>query len=195
MAVNDSLLLLAQGRAGVTVYRLEGLGGVEFVRNINSTAVVFAFDVAMSGDHGYIAWGTAGLHVVDLRRLHVGSGFVGALQTDFAAKAVAIAGSYALISQLSKLEIADVRSPAAPVLVGVAPVPGNPASLTVFATTAYVSGGSDGVQLINIADSANPIPSGTINLGGTIMGVDADELFLYAVDQDNGLIVTGVQCE
>jgi hypothetical protein len=196
VAANDSLVFLAQGRADVAVYRVTSPGGPEFAQRIGATGGIFAFDVAVSGSYAYVSWGTAGLQVIEIDRIGTPAPpVVASLATSGAAKGIAISGQHAVVAVTSGLEVIDIQLPTAPVLNGLLGAPGNSSFVTVSGSTAYLASGLVGVHVISIRDPMKPTITGSLNSGGTVLGVAADRFFAYVVDRDDGLVVTAAQCE
>jgi hypothetical protein len=195
VTVQDSLVFLAQERAGITVFLVRPGQRPLFLQNINSSAVVSAFDVATSASYAYVAWGTAGLQVIDITRLGAPNPIAVSHPTLAAARGVALFDHYVLLAvSTAGLQIVDVQVPTAPVDVATVETPGSAAFVFVERTFAYVADETGGVQIVDLRDPSAPKITGTLSSTGVMSGVTADPDFVFAVDRDDGLIITDAQC-
>jgi hypothetical protein len=196
VAAKDTLVFLAQGRDGVSVYRAVAQGDVRFVQNINAASLIFAHDVVVAQDHAYVAWGISGVQIIDPSRLG-GPLFpvVATFRTSTATKAIAVYDHYLLLLTLAGLEIVDIQTPRAPALVSTLELPGQLSLVTTNGQTAYIAAQSAGFHVVDLFDPVNPVLVGSLHTGGKVMGVAATPSSVYAADSERGLITTDAQCE
>lgn len=192
VAAQDSLVYLARGAAGLSVFRVGPAKDPELFLNVESPFAGRAHDVVASTSHAFVAWGNAGLRVIDPTGMQV----VGISATSGVARGIALADHYLLVAVGSAgLEIFDVQSPTAPVHITRVDTPGFASFVFARGQLAYVADGSGGVHAVGIGDPATATLVGSFGASSTVLGVTADEFFMYAVDRDDGLFITRAQCE
>ena len=114
-------------------------------------------------DRAYIAAGTRGLDIVDVRR-------PGALAIlgNYATTAgdVVVIGSVAYIAAWENgLQIIDVGNPDDPRMLGSLDTPGQSRGISVAGERAYVADGEHGLQIIDVGDPAAPKLLGAYDTG------------------------------
>lgn len=144
----------------------------------------FANNVDVAGDHAYVAAGSAGLQVVDVRdrsqpRLE------GALDTPGNANDVAVVGSVAFVADgPAGLAAIDVSDPASPRLLGSLALPGVTQDVVVRGSRAYLACGASGMAIVDVAD-----PSRLVHLGGLVTadakGVDVSGSLAVVADSNS----------
>jgi len=191
VAVKDSVLLLAQMFGGVSVYRVDGMAGAEFIENVGTGGV--ASDVAIYKSHAVVANGYSGLMIIDIS-VPASPRILGSLPLN-GATGICIVDHYALVaSGAGGVHIVDIESPATPVYVTGLTLPGRAMSVSVTGNTAYVASGVAGVHVVGIRDIANPRLIGTLKTEEFTAGTVANAQFLYVGDKTEGLVVTRAQC-
>jgi hypothetical protein len=195
LAVGDSLVLLAEGVAGVGIHRIQASGSLEFAARFDPVDIGhIVFDVAVRGNLVFLAAGLRGLRVIDVTAPDQPQ-FIGSRGTIAAAMSVALVEDYAVVAVgIGGIQIFDITSPAFPVLVSSYDTNGMASFVTVVANAAYVADEGGGMHVFDIATPAGPHLVGTITAPTRIFGVDADANFVYAVDEVSGLIVTRAAC-
>ncbi len=128
-----------------------------------------AFDVAVSGDHAYVACGDSGLHIVSIADPSHPSE-VGFLNTPGRAGGVVVSGDYAYLAvDTAGLLVVSVSDPTHPAEVARCNTPGQAYGLTLEGHYVYVADGSSGLRVISIADPAHPQEVGYCDtLGGAV---------------------------
>jgi hypothetical protein len=112
------------------------------------------------------------------------------------ASGIRIVDGHAVIAAGSGgLHILDLDVPASPVPVGDIDTPGYAGYVFVCGTTAYIAEFTAGIQVVDIRDFSRPRLTGALNTSNNALGVTADERFLFATDDRDGLIITRAQCD
>jgi len=107
----------------------------------------YAYGVAISGSHAYVADGVAGLQVIDITD-PASPQLVGGVDTPYDAAGVAISGSHAYVADVEAgLQVIDITDPASPQLVGGVDTPGRAYGVAISGSHAYVADGSAGLQV------------------------------------------------
>lgn len=152
----------------------------------------FANGVDVSGDHAYVAAGSAGLHVVDVS--DPSAPFrVATVNTPGNANDVRVANGYAYIADgPNGLQIVDVNNPAAPSLVGGIDTPGTATDVAVLNGRAYVADGSSGLRVIDVSVPTAPLALGAVDTPGNARGVDAVDDFALVADAQGGVHIVSV---
>ncbi|UCF06042.1 MAG: T9SS type A sorting domain-containing protein [bacterium] len=121
-----------------------------------------ASDVAVAGEHAFVADGTdGGLQVIDICDA-VSLPLVGSCYTPGSDRGITVAGDYAYIaSSLSGLQVVDISDPTSPATVGGYNTTGSSIDVAVSGDYAYVADYSDGLMVIDISDPTNPSLAGT----------------------------------
>src|SRR5690606_31598227 len=106
---------------------------------------------------------------------------------------VALQGNYAYVGEGPSLAILDVTNPAAPVLAGKSQVvPGIIFGIAVAGDYAYLAADYGGLQIVNIANPAEPVWVGSLGLPGPAYGVAVAGNFAYVADWTSGLRIVNV---
>ena len=110
-------------------------------------------DVYVIGQHAYVAAGTSGLIVVDIRPANPKQ--VAAVQTPGAANGVFAISSFAYVAVGSAgLLIIDVRKPVSPKILGSIDTPGDARNVYGLANTFYVAGLGFGFGVFDVINRA-----------------------------------------
>jgi len=141
----------------------------------------YANNVDVDQDYAYVAAGSAGLQIVDIRD-KINPLIVGALDTPGIAIDVKISGNFAYIADgTAGLQIIEISDPTLPVLAGVVDTPGVARALVLSSTRAYLADGASGLIIIDIS---NPLTANILSItdtGGTAKGLAMTESLDYAV--------------
>ncbi len=145
-------------------------------------------DVAVTGDHIYVANGLGGLNVVSVDDREI----VGHCQTPGEAEDVVVAGDYAYVVDVENgLRIISVENPEFPGEIGCFETGGESSDVFVSNDYAYlidrgVYNGiiyeNKGLYIINITDPENPTEAGYYNFRGTLQSVAVSGEFAYVSD-------------
>jgi hypothetical protein len=151
-----------------------------------------AYAVAVSGDYAYLAAGTGGLFIIDIRD-PAKPQRVGGYDTSGSALGVAVAGNYAYVAAYGRgLQVIDTRDPAHPQWVGGYPGRCDARAVAVADNYAYVADCLDGLEVIDIRDPANPQRVGGYDTSGWGYGVAVAGNYAYVADGDAGLEVIDI---
>ncbi|AEJ61062.1 LVIVD repeat-containing protein [Spirochaeta thermophila DSM 6578] len=143
-------------------------------------------DVMVEGTYAYVAWGPAGLGIVDVSSPS-NLTMTGWLDTAGDARAVVKEGHYVYLADGDNgLLIVDVSTPSQP--VAAAQVSGFTASaLTLMGGYAYVGTDGDGLVVVNVTDPSSPqqVAQKDVNGGtNTVYAVAASDSYLYLSDAE-----------
>ncbi len=107
----------------------------------------FAYGVAVSGTHAYVADYLSGLQVIDIAN-PASLQIVGSVDTPGAAWGVAVSGTHAYVADYgSGLQVIDITNPASPAIVNGVDTPNFAYGVAVSGTHAYVANSSSGLQV------------------------------------------------
>lgn len=152
-----------------------------------------AFGVAVAGETAVVAGGADGsVRILDVRN-PAAPAVLAEYDTGGSASSVTLRGSTLFVPAADGVHILDISTPSAPTLLAVQPMPGSPGAgpVTLVDQLAYVSNGSHGIFVMDIADPANPVGlgtfdtrggGGTIGVSGTTAVVSDYQQGLYFVD-------------
>ena len=102
-------------------------------------------------------------------------------------KAVASAGSLALVGMGAQLVVVDVSTPASPLQVGSVPLGGLIRGITVSDTVALVAAGKAGLRVVDFSDATRPVEVGAVDTPGDARRVVLDGTTAYVADGTGGL--------
>ncbi|MCB2210761.1 hypothetical protein KQI52_01465 [bacterium] len=141
-----------------------------------------ARDVALTGDHAYIATDESGLRVLDISD-PTAPVEVAYSRSSVPALGVAIQGDYAYVAaSYSGLRVIDISDPTAPVEVGVCSNVQGARNVTVDGNYACVSCETAGLQVVNISDPTNPTLTGTFS-GAYIIDAAMAGSYAYVIQE------------
>ena len=104
---------------------------------------------------------------------------------------LAVVGNLAYVADgYSGLQIIDISTPSAPVLVGTYQTTAH--GVAVVGNLAYVAGGFYGLQIIDVSTPSAPALVGTYNTPGQALGVAVAGSLAYVADGDSGLRIINV---
>ena len=139
----------------------------------------YANNVDVAQDYAYVAAGSAGLQIVDIRD-RLNPLIVGALDTPGIAIDVKVTGNFAYLADgTAGLQIIDISDPTLPVLAGFVDTPGVARALVLSTTRAYVADGATGLVIIDIANPLTANILSIIETGGTAKGLAITETLDY----------------
>jgi hypothetical protein len=108
--------------------------------------------------------------------------------------AVAVSGNYAYVADSSSMQIINVSNPAAPTIVGSAPV--GASDVEAAGTTVYCAASSTGVVVVNCANPSKPVIQATIAPSGasnaSSQGLALLGTMLYVANGSGGVAVIDV---
>lgn len=123
-----------------------------------------ANNVAVAGDHAFVAAGTAGLRVFDISD-PANPTEIGSVATPGDALDVAVAGDHALVADDTSLRLIDISDPANPGLLGAVTYGGGIIAVAVDGDLAAVAGSFNGLRMIDISNPALPVEIGSLTGG------------------------------
>lgn len=140
---------------------------------LSSLALPGARRVDVSGDFAFVAAGSYGLLIVDVRDRH-NPFLVASLVLPGESLDVKIAGQIAYVAAGSAgLQVVDVSDPLEPLRLGGVDPPGEAQDLVVRGGRIYLADGSGGVRIIDATNAGAPTLLGTYTAGpGAAVGVD-----------------------
>ena len=145
-----------------------------------------AEDIAVEGQHAFVAAGLSGLKIFDLSNP---GGTPAAFATDGFANAVSVNGSTAMISDSNKVYVLNISSPMSPTLVASWETDGWGFDVAVGSTHGYVAEGGFGISILDISSA---LPVGYHPVAGVAYGVAIDADVLYVASGSAGLTILDV---
>ncbi|WP_367344352.1 PGF-pre-PGF domain-containing protein [Methanomethylovorans sp.] len=189
--------------SGSYAYVADGDGGGLVIVDISDPANVFssavyrattgnAYDVAVSGDCAYIAFGRSGLAIVNITNPAAPT-FAGKYDMSGYASGVVIADNYAYVANgymgLSIINIADRSSPTS---AGRYITAGYARDVAVKGSYAYVANDINGLVIVDISDPFAPAYKGRYDTAGCAWDVDVNGSYAYIADGENGLVIVDI---
>jgi len=145
--------------------------------------------VFVSGDHAFVADGTAGLQVIDITNTAVPT-LAGSYDTPGFSHRVGVSGDLAFVADQSALLAIDVSNPAVPTLAGTYVMPLQTGAWDVYIAGdyAYVASGglAGGLHVIDIADPSSPSLAGSYDTPDQALGVHVSGNYAFVADGDDG---------
>jgi hypothetical protein len=137
-------------------------------------------DIALSGNHAYVACGLYGLFIFDVT-VPSAPFEIGNMALSDRGFGVALQGNYAYVAiDNGGLEVCNVSNPTSPYQVGLVDTPGNANEVAVQGAYAYVADGyGSGLQVISITDPTTPVIVGSVLVPGTVYGVKVSGEYAY----------------
>lgn len=168
----------------LTPTRLISVGSVSLAGNQAYDGIL---GIAISGEHAYIANGSAGLQVVDIST-PVSLSVVGQVDTPGFARGVVVSGSYAFVADNEEgLQVVDVSHPSTPTIVFSYPVVTAGAAardVTVDHNYAYVAVGHGVLTSTLLVLNAGHLPTltliSTYEVRGMMNAVESEYPYVYA---------------
>ena len=154
----------------------------------------YAYDVKVAGHYAYVAFGLAGLVVIDASHpAHPVR--VGGLETsgDVGASGVAVSGNHAYVAdQSAGLQVIDVSDPAHCVRVGGYVTDDYAISVALSGHYACVASASTGLQVIDVSAPSHCVRAGSYDTGGFAWDVAVAGHHAYVTDFETGLHIIDV---
>ena len=148
-----------------------------------------AEDIAIDGDHAYVATGEAGLRIFDIRDAAAPTPVIveaGDHDTPGSALNVAVSGNYAFVADGDAgAVILDISQPASPIFVTTIPAPDESLQgvLSVDANGGVLYMGADfEVWIYDVSTPASPVLVGRYRAGNLIRKVRVSGSYLYVTD-------------
>jgi hypothetical protein len=150
------------------------------------------FDLALSGDHAFVANGNGGLRVVDISN-PAQPGEVGHLEIQGLVEDVVISGSYAYLAvSFSGLVVVDISDPSHPVQAGFYQAEILSYGLSISGSNAYLADCKNGLRVIDISDPTHPAQVGLYKSAWRILAVTVSGNYAFISDWDALLRVVDV---
>tara|TARA_R110002111_G_scaffold256979_3_gene324753 strand:- start:89044 stop:104352 length:15309 start_codon:yes stop_codon:yes gene_type:complete len=165
--------------------------------DFNQEGIAQAIDVV--GNLAYLAVGEAGLQILDISN-PANPTYVGSIATPARARGVQVIGNLAYVADDSGngggLQIIDVTNPAAPAILGsfgVATPGGLAGGVKVIGNLAYVTDGTNGLQIVDISNSASPVQIHNVATpGGAAIGLDVVGNYAYVANREGGFQIIDI---
>jgi hypothetical protein len=169
------------GQSGICTITVtnSGFGATAWVivKTVSPTALSsiaipgYANNVDVAGNCAYVAAGSTGLQIVDVKNPVVPR-IVGSRDTTGTAIDVRIVGDLAYMADgESGLVIFDISNPVAPTIIGSLDTPGIAQDLVVSGARLFIADGESGLQIIDVSNPTAPTLLGTVDTPGTAKGV------------------------
>ena len=143
--------------------------------------------VMVSGTLAYIAAGTAGLHIMDIKTPSNPSE-VGAWDSPGFAEGVTVSGGTAYLADGPYgLRVVDVINPTSPQEIAHAVEMNYAYDVAVSGRYAYVAAGGAGLLVVEISNPAYPVDAGAYNTPGNARGVTTYGSLVAVADERSGL--------
>ena len=148
-------------------------------------------DIAVVGDHAYLAIGASGLLVVDISDSS-GPTAVGTGGTAGMAQGVAVDGDNAFVAcGAAGLQVVDVSTSTGPWVIGSCGTT-DAADVVVAGNHAFVADSGSGLRVVDVTSPASPSVIGTCDTPGLATGVAVDGDRAYVADFDSGLQIIDI---
>jgi hypothetical protein len=155
-------------------------------------AQVYAYGVAVSGDHAFVASYGGGLQVIDISD-PTNPALAGSCNTPGYAIAVAVSGDRAFVSDGdSGLQVIDISDPINPTLAGSYDTPGEAMGVAVSGGHAFVADQLSGLQVVNVSDPISPALAGGYDTPSDAHDVTVSGNRAFVADYASGLQVIDI---
>jgi hypothetical protein len=152
-----------------------------------------AYGITVVGNYVYIANGTEGLRIVDVKD-PANPIEVGSYDTPGQATGVVVAGRYAYIADGTEgLRIVDIKDRSNPVEVGLYDTPGQASGISVERKYVYIADGNAGLRIISVRTPASPSEVGSYDTPGQASNVVVAGGYAYVADGTEGLRIVDVK--
>ena len=129
------------------------------------------WDVAVSGDHAFLADGFAGLKVIDISD-PTNPTLAGSYDTADHSQAIAVSGDHLYLGDTATgILVFDIVDPTSPSPVGSCDTPGYAVGVIISGDRAFVADYDSGLQVIDISDPTNPTITGSYDTPSIASGV------------------------
>ncbi len=151
-------------------------------------------DVVVDGEHAFVADGTSGIQVIQVRSAMHNPVPVGAYDTAGTANSIAVAGDHAFVADgFAGLRIVDISNPAAPVNVGFIDTPSSARDVAVAGDNAFVADLSS-LRVIDISNPAAPVEVASLaSLAGTYESITVEGNHAFLPQVGFGLRVIDIE--
>jgi len=150
------------------------------------------YDVAVVGNHAYLANHENGLAIMDISD-PASPKLIGSCDTAGTAWDVVVAGNYAYVADHNGgLAIVDISNPSSPVVTGTCGTTGNALGVAVSGNYAYLADYANGLSIVDITNPSSPKIAGTYDLAGDAWDISVVNNYAYVADTSNGLVVLDV---
>ncbi len=133
-----------------------------------------AWDVALSGNYAFVAFGDSGLKVIDVSNPSAPTIVAGFPIADEPRDLTLVGNTLFLVAGTVGLLALDVSNPLAPALLGTDDTPGRALGLAVQGNLAFVADSSGGLRIVDISDPMAPAVVGTAPIADNVRDVAVD---------------------
>jgi hypothetical protein len=196
VAVTGQWVYVADGLAGIHVIDIHDPYQPQIVASHDTPG--YARAVAVTGDLACVADSGGGLQVLDISERSLPRQ-MGEYRTSGPVYAVTPIPGSALVCltrldswDQSGIDLVDLTDPTSPIRLGTIDTGGEPRSLVVSGSHAYVANWI-GLQVIDISDPAHPLLVAEHSTAGQALHLDVSRGFAYIADRDYGLYVVDVR--
>jgi len=144
---------------------------------------VNAYELAVAGDHAFVAAGNSGLQVINVSNPATPT-FAGSFDDGRFVLAVVVSGDFAYLAANSPnaFQVVDITNPSAPVLAATYTRPiSDFAGISVAGTHVYLAAGDFGIDVIDVSNPAAPTSVGTFDSGEIMIDIFVSGDFAYSV--------------
>ncbi len=156
-----------------------------------------ALDVAIDGQHAFVADGWSGLQIIDVAD-PTNPQLVASVATNYDAKDVAIQGTLAYVANGNDgLLVIDIADPTQPQILGSISVLGRSSSITVAGNLAYIVAGPPGyssLQVVDVTDPAAPAIVGYADVSGAYVAALTPDHVVLA-NGSAGVVILPQHCD
>ncbi|MCL4870035.1 MAG: hypothetical protein KJ063_13810 [Anaerolineae bacterium] len=148
--------------------------------------------LAIRGQYGYVAQGSAGIRILDLSN-PAAPVVVGSYNTTGVVHRILIDGHLAYVADGNKgLLILDLSNPVAPTQVGFWDTPGEAWDVALRGNLAFVADGTQGIRVIDVSSPAAPVEVGFVVLFGQAVGIVLYGDVAYVAALNGNLLVIDI---
>ncbi len=164
-------------------FELDLVGGLEIYGAVR--------DVALSGDHAYLAVDEGGFHVVDISDPSSPVD-VGSIQSITYASGLDVDGGHAYLAALTRFLVIDISDPAHLEITGGVDGLSEATGVAVCGDIAFVASGNAGLISVDIRDPTDPRLAGGVDTPGYASTVTLFGDYAYVTDGYHGIAVIDV---
>ncbi len=171
------------GKLTLHPFELELVGGVEVPGQVR--------DVALAGDHAYLAVEDGGFQVINIRDPEnpVRAGGIQGIDSPLG---LAVDGDHAYLAALSRLVVIDVSAPSQPLVIATVDGLSEATGIEVAGDYAYVASGNAGLITVDISTPIAPSVVGGVDTPGYASSVTLYGDYAYVTDGYFGIAVIDV---
>lgn len=196
IAIVESLAYVAASEGGVRVLDLGDPARPVEIGSVDTPGD--ATDIAVDGGYAFVADLFDGIQIIDIRNPKQPV-IAGHLETLLPAVSVAVSGGYLYIGEArfpyyapSKLEVADISSSTAPMMVASLTTPSWAWDIAISGDRAFVASEERGIVWIDISDPFEPEIVEILAMPGQAQGVALTVDHAFVADGDDGLQVARI---